>query len=221
MTEPFFECNNYYVIHEVHVGRGIFTHIIILIGVVYNSFPDAFLSKLRGSTYWGYGMLRKKEVKEQFAAVREELDGHLDAINENTHEILENRAMIMELQERMCKLSDKITGLVASLEESEERMEPLTLREQEVFMCLYMSDVPASYGEIARRTSLPVSLVQEIVDSLTAREIPLIEQRNDRGHTFIAIEESFRERQAKQNVLGIDESLSKQLSKEFQLSLLD
>ena len=172
-------------------------------------------------------MFRKdKQIRAAFRKVQHEFEEHLDSINANSSEIHENRAMIMELQERICKVSDQISEMQMMVEqmfpdEGFGELGPLTLREQEVFLLLYTAGDLVTHEQIARTSSLPVSLVKEIVSSCSAKGIPVRRHTNESGITYLSLDPAFRERQARENILGIDESLSQQLSKDFQLSLLD
>jgi hypothetical protein len=167
---------------------------------------------------------KEKRLRQAFNAVKEELDDHLDAINDNTEEILENRAMILELQERMCKLSDRLSELSLRLEEPvlEERFScvELSLREQEVFLSLYTASAPASYAVVSRQLSLPVPLLQELVGSIIGKGVPVQRTRDECGDLCLSLDPEFVELQSKHNIIGINNNISAQLSREFQQSLL-
>ena len=168
---------------------------------------------------------KEKRLREAFNAVHLEFEEHLDSINTNTQEVLENRHMLLELQERITKLASEITDIKAQLGE-ESLSEPayekisLTLREQEVFLVLYTSERGVSYEKISEQLSLPVSLVQELVYDMIVKGVPIIKQRRE-SRICVSLDLEFREYQSRYNIVGIDESVSKQLSKDFQLTLVE
>lgn len=168
---------------------------------------------------------KDKRLREAFNAVHLEFEDHLDSINRNTGEILENRHMLLELQERITKLASDITDIKAQLQEPEAvqpMYEPieLSLREQEIFLTLYTADNPTSYDHLAKRLSLPVSLIQELAYEMVMKGVPIIKQRDEQG-VRLSIDIEFREQQSKHNLVGIDEAVSKQLTKDLQLKLVD
>ena len=169
---------------------------------------------------------KDQKIREAFDKVREEFDVHLDTINANTSEIHENRAMILAMQERLCKLADQITELRVMFEHSEPdamygAIRPLSIREQEVFLAIYTAGDLVSEERISRMLGLPVSHIREICESIREKEVPLRMHVNERDMIFYSLDPEFRETQARQNILGIDESLSVQWIKDYQSSLLD
>lgn len=166
-----------------------------------------------------------KRLRTAFNAVHREFEEHLESINGNTQEILENRYMLEELQERIMKVAADVADIKARLDESPddtpmyESIE-LSLREQEVFLVLYTQEHGASYTEIAERLTLPISLIQELIYDMIVKGVPIIKQRTERG-VNIRLDLEFREHQSKYNLVGIDEGVSKQLTKDLQLTLVD
>lgn len=167
--------------------------------------------------------IREKKLRAAFAAVQQDLDLHLDEINENTAEIHENRQMIADLHERICKLSDQVAELRLVLDGSSRypsRIE-LSLREQEVFMVLYTASEPVTYDVLSSRVCVPVSVLQDITYQLVQSGIPVIKQRDELGRIQLSLDLEFKEEQSKRNIVGIDVNLLKQSNKCFQLSLFD
>lgn len=166
-----------------------------------------------------------KRLRSAFNAVHREFEEHLESINGNTQEVLENRYMLEELQERLSKIASDVADIKQRLDEAPSN-EPiyetidLTLREQEVFLVLYTSEQGVNYNTISQRLSLPVSLVQELVYEMIVKGVPIIKQRTEHGMR-ISLDLEFREQQSKHNLVGIDEGVSKQLTKDFQLTLVE
>ncbi len=187
--------------------------------------PYEFLRRLCAPVSGGNELFRKeKRLRQAFGAVKEELDEHLDAINSNTEETLENRAMLLELSERLCKVQDALAGFQMRLEDPAfgrfSRIS-LSLREQEVFLLLYTAAGPIGYAELSRRLSLPSSHVQDLVFALIQKGVPVIKQRSPEGRFLLLLDIEFHELQARHNIVGIDDNLSKQLSRDMQLSLFE
>ena len=180
-----------------------------------------FLLRSCNQWSWGYTVAFRKEKKlrSAFRKIRDEFEMHLDSINTNTEEIFENRAMVLELQDRMDKLADKVHES-SSFEEEYPQIE-LTLREQEVFLVLYTAAEAVSYPQLSRQLSLPVALVQELTFSMIQKGVPVIKRRNDSGGVLVSLDIEFAELQSRKNIVGIDQNLSAQLSRELQMSLLE
>lgn len=156
-----------------------------------------------------------KEIKHTFSesltAIKEELDQHLDSINQNSVEIQSNYDYIEEINKKVEKLESRIDDLCLLFEKGVNRGTPkplsthqfsLTNHEKEIFLALYTSQEPLSYEEIALRTSLPPYLVEELISSLKLKKIPLIE-RNFANKSFLMIDENFKEEQSKLNIVNM------------------
>lgn len=177
--------------------------------------------------YWGMAIFNsnEKRIRQAFNRVHQEFDMHLETINSNTLEIQENRYMVEELSERMAKISDdiaEIKELLSTQRETQPEVQhiELTVREQEVFLVLYMNESGASYTRLAKHTSLPISVVQDIVFDLISKGIPVVKQRRE-ADIILSLDLEFRERQSRYNIVGIDEQVGKLLSKDMQLTLVE
>lgn len=167
---------------------------------------------------------REKKLRAAFAAIKNDLDNHLEDINENTQEIFENRHMIADLHERLCKLSDQLHEVRLRLDASDMRYPScieLSLREQEVFLVLYTATDVVAYSEVSRQVSLPVSFLQEVTYSLIQKGIPVVKQRDEQGRVLLSLDLEFKEEQSKRNIVGIDPVLRNHPNKSLQLSLLE
>ena len=120
-------------------------------------------------------------------SIKEELDEHLDSINANTAELQTN-------YEYLCELA---LGKVN-----------LTLREQEVFLVLYTSDEPLTFRIMAKRLGLTAYVIKDHVDALIIKGVPII-KRYSNDETLVLLDDAFKNLQAKENVLGINELVIK------------
>lgn len=151
-----------------------------------------------------------RSVKAAFSKVKEELDDHLDAINRNSTEIQSLYEYLIALERKMDKLAER-------LEEQQPVaryvVEPLTSREQEVFLHIYMVEGPVQASVVASQLGFSEGLVREYVRSMVAKGIPLLQQVVGDDVSF-SLELRFREAQARQSLVRIDESVSRQVSQE-------
>lgn len=161
----------------------------------------------------------ERSVKISFAKVKEELDEHLEAINDNTSEIQSGYEHLIELEAKVDKLNDKMEQILMHLEGRKEQVEerfvvqPLTLREQEVFAQLYLLDSHnyLSYLDISHRIGLPVDMVKSLVQSLTAKGVHIMKRYVD-DILVLELDPEFKQYQAKTNALQINEALYKPIN---------
>lgn len=168
---------------------------------------------------------KEKRLRDAFNQVHLEFEDHLDSINTNTNEIFENRTILLELSARIEELACELADVKRMLADDSTTLDApykpieLTLREQEVFLSLYTSS-EITYEELAQQLTLPVSLVQDIVYDLIMKEVPVIKRRQA-SRVYLSLDLEFREYQSRHNIVGIDEGISRQLSKDLQLTLVD
>lgn len=146
--------------------------------------------------------------------IREQLEDHLTSINQNTDEIHTNFEEINQLNQKVSKLSERLEELSMQLQMSALPrpaesfvVEPLTTREQEIFLVLYTEDDFVSQAEIARRLSLPETLVRQFLTSLMERGVS-ITRKGYGNDVLVKLDQGFKERQAKENIAGISEQLT-------------
>jgi len=156
----------------------------------------------------------KFEVKQVFSSIREQLDDHLTAINENTNEIHSNFEALCELNNKVDKLIERIDKMESSLfgrkAEPVFKVKPLTKKEKELFLALYalMEDLPhATYQHLARKLCWTESLVASYITMLIAKGVPIKKRFFDKK-AILSIDPKFRQIQAKKNILGIEARLT-------------
>ncbi len=158
----------------------------------------------------------QKEINSEINQTKEELEDHLEAINENTGEIQSNYNHLCEVEAKIDKLNQRIDEtqlLLKNLSKSKEFVvdnpnfsHPLTVPEREIFLVLYTSESNTlSYREIAERLSFTESIVKQLVSNLIERGIPIIKEYKH-GKAFIKLDKAFKELQTKENVLKIDQT---------------
>lgn|GEM_PF-359610 len=158
--------------------------------------------------------LLNKRLKAAFEKIKEELEDHLETINDNTNEIQANYEFLCKLEKKIDKLNEKVEQLqmllvTAAKVKENITVEPLTAREQEVFLALYTSDVFMKYSDIARNLGLTEGLVKNYVTNIIEKGVPII-KKYQHNETFLMLEPVFKNLQTKKNVLKINESIIKQ-----------
>lgn len=156
------------------------------------------------------------DLKEIIKQVREELDEHLCAINENTNEIQANYEYLAKLEAKIEKLSERIERIQLFLEEKlglqrsevkEFTIEPLTNKEKEVFLTLYTLEETkglVTYTDIARKTGLPEEFVCSYITRMIEKGVPIV-KRYVRDKPYLKLDSRFKELQAKKNILKIEQ----------------
>jgi hypothetical protein len=150
--------------------------------------------------------------------VKEELDEHLEAINQNTNEISSNYEYLCELDYKINKLSEKVEQIQLFLEANmsfkstrkpKYETKPLTNNEQDVFLVLYTLEEKkgaVSYADISKRTGLSEDLVSEYITRMIEKNVPII-KRYVNNQPFLRLDPQFKRIQAKENILGINQRL--------------
>lgn len=150
-------------------------------------------------------------VKRAFSTVKEEMNQHLDSINQNTNEIQACYEYLAELDTKIEKLTERLDILQLAPEETDVGISiSLTHREQEVFMVLYAIEDPITSKDVARRLGLTIEMVDRYLGSISAKGVPILKTFMA-GKVYHCLDLKFKELQARKNVLNINESLSQQL----------
>ncbi len=136
----------------------------------------------------------------EFTKIRQALEEHLSAINDNTAEI---QALFDYLQELEVKV-DKVNQRLDSLQLSADKAKPssLTLIEKKVFLVLYTEEMPLVAEEIAVRAEMPPALVPECLSQLGRKGVPL-QRTFMKDQLFWCLDRTFKERQAKENLINL------------------
>ena len=147
-------------------------------------------------------------LKKDFNLVRQELEEHLTAINENTLEIQAMLDYIQEVESKIDKLSQRIDEIQLCGDKcNDKKIEnnfviPLTQIEKKIFLVLYTEHSALTFKEISIKTELPEALIPDCVSSLVHKGIPL--QRSYFNNSlFFKLDPSFKELQAKENVINL------------------
>jgi hypothetical protein len=153
-------------------------------------------------------------LKEDLKGIKEELDEHLEALNENTSEIQTSYECMDELNNKLEKLTERIEKVELflqrygnfAIEEKSFEVKPLTKTEQQVFLVIYALEDEkgqVSCADISRRTGLSSYVVGEYVARLMEKGVPL-SKKYINNFPYIKLNPEFKRLQAKENILCID-----------------
>lgn len=146
---------------------------------------------------------------DDFLELKQEIEEHLSAINENTAEIQVLFDFLQQLEKKIDHLALRLDTLQSALKDSPhypaltgKKEYALTALEKQIFLALYTESTPLSFQEIAVKANLPASLIPECISTLIEKGIPLVKSfYNDR--LFLTLEPQFKEWQARENVINL------------------
>jgi len=142
-------------------------------------------------------------MKKEFDAVRQALEEHLSSINENTSEIQGLFDYLQEMGTKIEKLNQRIEELQLHHNPEEKKtIAPLNKIEKKIFLALYTEEAPLCFKELAVRLQFPISIVQDGINSLVSKGIPL-ERSYFNDKPFLKLKPEFKERQAKENLINL------------------
>lgn len=156
------------------------------------------------------------DVRSIITEVKEELDDHLTAINQNTSEIQSNHEYLNELDNKIDKLSSRLDQIQLFLQQHADfkvekqpifNIAPLNKKEKEVFLILYTLEeqsTGATYTEIARKLMLSETLVGNYIMNMIGKGIPII-KRYIEGKAHLKLDIEFKRVQAKSNIIAIEQ----------------
>lgn len=153
-----------------------------------------------------------ENVKTAFEMVREEFDEHLLAINENTTEQLIQNNHICELDQRLCKIEermDEIHNMLRQMITKAELSVKMTKEEQRVFLLLYTHDKFITPKEISTRLCMQMQEAGEALDAMMDKGVPIEREMLD-GRIYFRLSKEFKLRQAKENIVKIDPEVTRQ-----------
>lgn len=158
------------------------------------------------------------KVNRVFEQIKEQFEDQLEAINENTNEIQSNFEYLCELDRKIDKLSERIDELNNILKQQKGekpdvksfKLQPLTLKEKEVFYALYIlteNNRYTTYRDIAKRVSYSENLVASYITNLIEKGIPVAKKYANKV-AYLGLDAGFREIQSKENIVGVNTLLT-------------
>jgi cell division protein ZapA (FtsZ GTPase activity inhibitor) len=155
------------------------------------------------------------EVGETLQDVRQELDDHLTAINENTDEIENNYSYLINIEKKLKFLEAKMEQMAAMLAKvvpqvvSEDKPIKLKIseKEQEVFSILYGAVRALDCAQIAARLRKSETFVRYSINAMLSKGIPITKHIISRK-TYFLLDPHFKELQCKENILNLSKTLT-------------
>jgi len=141
-------------------------------------------------------------LRVAFKKIKEEMNDHLDAINQNTTEINSNSSYILELENMINKLSERIDELELRLS-GKKHFDHVLLnpKEYEIFLLLYSRNGDLiNYREISRTLGLTEEIVHKQIMNIINKGVPIIKKYFD-NNTYLVLDPDFRNIQAKENIV--------------------
>jgi len=153
----------------------------------------------------------KNPLKPLFEGIKEEMNEHLNAINDNTNEIQANYEYLCEIDSKVEKLKEMLDSLLlAQKEQKKYVVDKLTSNEQQAFIALYALEEEkgaVSYLDIAKKIGIPVNLVQTYVVNLIEKGIP-VQKRYINNTAFLTLEPDFKSTQRRNNILNLNPAIA-------------
>src|SRR3989344_1550337 len=152
-----------------------------------------------------------QKIKGAFNKLREEMDDHLLAINENTNEISSQYEYICELEKKIEKLTERVEQLqmhtyAKPTLKTNLRLEPnLSKIEEEVFTVLYTLEEEkgsVTLMDISTQLDIEESEVSNCIYSMIEKGIPITKRVID-NNPYFNVDRDFKIMQAKENILKI------------------
>lgn len=142
-------------------------------------------------------------MKKEFQLIRQNLEEHLLAINENTLEIQALLDYLQEMEVKIEKLAQRLDSLQLSNPGFEKPViQPLNKMEERIFFVFYTEEKPLTFTELTMKTKLPRALIADCVSSLVQKGIPL-QRSSFNDQLFFKLDRNFKELQAKENLVNL------------------
>ena len=155
------------------------------------------------------------KLKNSFAKIREELEEHLQSINESTAEIGQNHQYSCELESKMDKLAERLDHMELFLKQmgygagqATFHVQPLSNDEKRVFVAVYAIEEEkghVTYADVSSALLMDLQLVAGYVAGLMEKGVPLV-KRYVNNVAYLKLDSDFKQLQAKENILGIDKA---------------
>lgn len=154
-----------------------------------------------------------KRVHDEFVSIKEELDEHLLAVNENTKDIEQHDSILTVLDDKVEKLNlrmDTIQRMFRSFIMQTRVRVDLSMNEQKLFVLLveFGKYIPASYA--SEKIVLSFEDLEDCITSLCDKGIP-VEKRVIGDKAYLKIDEDFRKLQQHEPIVHISPFVLQQM----------
>ncbi|MBI1970309.1 hypothetical protein HYS47_01035 [Candidatus Woesearchaeota archaeon] len=154
-----------------------------------------------------------QRIQQEFSGVKDELDEHLLAINENTRDIETQQNVLDVLDEKMEKLNMRVDTMQRMFRnfimQTKVRID-LSINEQKLFIILYEFGkyVPLTY--LLSKTLIESAELEDCLAALSDKGIP-IERRTIGEKIYVKMDEDFRKLQASEPIVRVSQSVVQQM----------
>jgi len=151
----------------------------------------------------------KMKVRRAFKLIKNELDEHLDAINQNTNEIQGLYEIISELENKLDSLAERLEHFEMQINHDHKII--LSDDEKRIFHALYLLSETkpyVSFSELQERLDLDAFVLDALINSMIAKGVRIEKHVKD-GNLCYSLENKFKIIQTKNNILNIDNRLIK------------
>jgi hypothetical protein len=151
----------------------------------------------------------EKNIRTAFSKIKEEMEDHLQAINENSSETQSVYDCIAELEEKLDKLNERIDSLHLMFRSLRPDYE-LSKKEKKVYLVINSigEKCALSYADVSRKLNMNELEVRSCVASMIEKGIPILISEIE-NKTFFNIDKKFKDIQQRENILNIEEDVSK------------
>lgn len=152
-------------------------------------------------------------MKYAFGAVKEEMEEHLQSINENTSEINDTADHLVELDSRLDKMEqrmEEIHMMFRQIINTTKISVDLHEDEQKIFVILYTHDSFLSAEDMATKFNLSARNVTDCLLSMSDKGVP-IEKEMLNNEQYFKLESEFKALQAKEQIVKISPSVTQSL----------
>ena len=155
-------------------------------------------------------------VSAVLTEIRQELDEHLEVINENTDEIEANFSYLINfekkikfLEQRLERLEKLFTQTRGTETQEQKKVKKISITdpEQEVFLLIYNSSRAIEYQELCTRLRRSETYVRYHINGLISKGIPITRHIINRK-TFFALDPEFKNLQCKENIVNLSRTLT-------------
>ncbi|MCD6589939.1 hypothetical protein J7K74_02020, partial [Candidatus Woesearchaeota archaeon] len=141
------------------------------------------------------------KIREAFKKISREMEEHLEAINMNTNEIQSNYEEILELKQKIERLSERIDELQMLIAPRLKLSNVvLTEHEEEVFIVLYTAAQKITSYQISQRTGLSPEYCENLVYSMMVKGLPIYREING-GEVLFYMDPYFKDLQARKRII--------------------
>ena len=144
-------------------------------------------------------------MRKEIEKIKQALDEHVSAINDNSSEIQVLFDYLREIEVKLDKVSQRLDTIQLANDEKiceKKLITPLNKMEMKLFLVLYTEEMPLNFLEIAKKSEVALVLIPEFVSSLVSKGIPL-HRTFVNNQLFLKLDPAFKEVQAKENVVNL------------------